>query len=329
MSDHKPIWTMMRFAIVVCAVATSPLATSSAYGNQDGVVPAQKQPAGKNLADVVELLEDGADFLIENLDNGGNRDGSVASRNEQSVFSGKSSLIVTPFHRFRPGMPGWQYPIKEIPEPGEFRYVRFAWKRTEAPGILLQFFTRTNQWEGFYAGSLSRQVKRPMIKLAEEPPRKWELVTRDLFKDFGPITIIGINFSAMEGGGEAHFDHIYLARTVEDLDRVTQRMTKGVEPEAPKQADTASGSIPWPQLIAVLAAVLVLFITGLLLILVMRRGGKARHDAATAGAGQGKVVTLACRACGKKLKAKAQPGKSVTCPQCGASIAVPEHEATP
>jgi len=42
----------------------------------------------------------------------------------------------------------------------------------------------------------------------------------------------------LEGGGEAYFDHIYLGRSIEDLDRVTERMGDGpaANPCVPGQA---------------------------------------------------------------------------------------------
>jgi hypothetical protein len=45
------------------------------------------------------------------------------------------------------------------------------------------------------------------------------VVTRDLFKDFGTLTIQGISLAPMDGDGAALFDHVYLGRTIADLDR--------------------------------------------------------------------------------------------------------------
>src|SRR5206468_9548550 len=56
-------------------------------------------------------------------------------------------------------------------------------------------------------------------QVAEKPPERWVVVTRDLFADFGERTIIGIALTAFEGKA-GYFDHIYFGRTVEDLDRI-------------------------------------------------------------------------------------------------------------
>jgi hypothetical protein len=187
-------------------------------------------------AGVVELLEDRTDFLIDNLHNNGAADASIAETNKETFFSGVCSLSITEFQRFNAQIPGWKYEIAENPKPGQFRYVRFAWKRTEAPGIMLQFHAWPNTWHRYYAGTVSddTQAWGPMTRVAEDPPRQWELITRDLFKDFGPMTITGIGFSAMEGPSHAYFDHIYLGRTIEDLDGVTARL-KGIA-DAPHAA---------------------------------------------------------------------------------------------
>jgi hypothetical protein len=48
-------------------------------------------------------------------------------------------------------------------------------------------------------------------------PGQWTVVTRDLFADFGEFTLTGIGGIFLEGKS-VQFDHIYLGRTVADLD---------------------------------------------------------------------------------------------------------------
>ena len=45
-----------------------------------------------------------------------------------------------------------------------------------------------------------------------------DLATIDLFKDFGERTLSGIAFTIH--GGPGYFDHVYLGRGIEDLDRI-------------------------------------------------------------------------------------------------------------
>ena len=54
----------------------------------------------------------------------------------------------------------------------------------------------------------------------------FELVTRDLFYDFGEFTLTGLGFSPVDGQS-ALFDHLYLARSAEELDLI--KVEKGGE----------------------------------------------------------------------------------------------------
>jgi len=287
-------------------------------------VPAPTEP-------VAELLEDNTAFFIDNLNNPGAGDASIAERDERSFFSGACSLAVSEFQRFNPRMPNWKYEIAENPRPGQYRYVRFAWKRTEAPGIMLQLHAWPRTWHRYYAGTVSAATQSwgLMTRIADDPPRRWELVTRDLFKDFGPMTITGIGFSAMEGPGQANFDHIYLGRTIEDLDQVSARL-KGVTDDA----DDGSGSTVWLVTGAIVA------LTGSLL-LVWLYGRRRRHASNTpgpvgvegkqtnTGAASPAGVSFACPGCARKLKARAEiAGKKIRCPGCGTETIVPQTSAS-
>lgn len=61
---------------------------------------------------------------------------------------------------------------------------------------------------------------QPVISVSPTPPEKWEVVTRDLFEDFGEITISGIALTPFDGT-DGLFDHILLGQSIEDLDRAT------------------------------------------------------------------------------------------------------------
>ena len=52
-------------------------------------------------------------------------------------------------------------------------------------------------------------------------PGEWTVVTRDLFKDFGGAFLLhGMALTPMDGTA-GYYDHMYLGRTIEDLDKVT------------------------------------------------------------------------------------------------------------
>jgi RNA polymerase sigma factor (sigma-70 family) len=289
---------------------------------KDGADSRSGEPSRRTGPDVVELLEDGTDFFIKNLDNEGGQDGSVATRDEKSYYSGSCSLMVTPFQRFKTQMPGWNYRITEHPQPGEFRYVRFAWKRTVAPAIMLQFHTSTRSWNRYCAGDVSARVESwgPMTRIAEEPPRKWELVTRDLYNDFGPFTLTGIGFTPLDGGGEAYFDHIYLGRTREDLDRVTQRFPDS----AARLSEQESLANRHWLLLAVAVGVALASVAAMLLVWKFRRAKTGPTAPAAVSAPAAQTAFCTCTACGKKLKVPSPtPGKAVKCPNCDQRLVLP------
>lgn len=265
--NRATIDSAVRSLAIALAIGLLPV-TLAAQEGPSGKVKAKSVPA----APIAVLLEDNAAALAPLLDNSGGKDGSVAFANERTHFAGTSSLSVTPFQRFRLRVPGWNYRVVEQPEPGAFRYLRFAWKRTEGAGIMLQLCTDGRSWKRYYAGDISDATRRwgPMIRVAEQVPRQWQLVTRDLLVDHGACTITGINFTALEGPGTAYFDHIYLARSIEDLDRITEPLKNIVDAPEPSPPAPTEPAAP-PRSLAVLvfsSAILIVLIVGVVFAIV-------------------------------------------------------------
>lgn len=171
------------------------------------------QPAQPEPAAVAELLEDNGEALLAKL-NGGPGEGHVE---KAVVFSGKSAVKIIPMQRYHRNVPGWEYKIREKPKPGEYRYLRFAWKADGCVGIMIQLHDQTD-WNIRYTAG--RDVENWGTRFVPgAPPSGWAVVTCDLWKDFGDRTIRGIALTA-HGGRAGYFDHIYFGRTVEDLDRI-------------------------------------------------------------------------------------------------------------
>jgi hypothetical protein len=179
---------------------------------------ASPHPSG---AAVIELLEDDAGRLARALTGGGPlEENSRAGAWAGDCFSGASCLKVAGYQRYRDALAGWVYPVVGKPRPGEYRYLRFAWKKPEGNGVMLQLCVGGADWGRYYSG-INAVGFQPALQLSPQIPREWTVVTRDLFADFGqvPFTLTGMAFVSMDG--VALFDHIYLGRTIEDLDRVT------------------------------------------------------------------------------------------------------------
>jgi hypothetical protein len=164
---------------------------------------------------VVELFEDDTP-LVRQLTVSDR--GSEARRQAGDVYSGVYCIRVTPLQRYHPVIPGWNYPIVEKPGKGQYRYLRFAWKTLGGRGIMLQLSERGNWERRRYVAGLN-SVGWAATQVAPQPPTEWTVVTRDLFADFGPLVITGIALTPMDGTAGL-YDHIYLARTLEDLDRL-------------------------------------------------------------------------------------------------------------
>ena len=133
-------------------------------------------------------------------------------------FSGDVSLQITPPQRFFPRIEGWKFRIRENPQPGEFRYLRFSWKTSDSTGIMLEL-ADNGQWPPRYEKVRwylsGKNAKRwGAIRLSPDPPTKWTVVTRDLWRNFGDLTLTGIAPTAMDG--HAKFDRIELLRTLDD-----------------------------------------------------------------------------------------------------------------
>ena len=160
------------------------------------------------------LFEDDAQALLVQLTNLG--DGAGQGEEEKTiVFSGKHSLKITQYQRFNRKLPGWNFPIREKPKDGEYRYLRFAWKSTGAC-LMLQLHDSLD-WNIRYTAGANPYGWQTKF-LADKAPQAWRLVTVDLYKDFGDRDLTGIAFTI--GDGPGFFDHVYLGRTIEDLDRI-------------------------------------------------------------------------------------------------------------
>ena len=184
---------------------------------------------------VVELFEDDTAGFIPQLTKGGVGGGEdVKAEGEAAdVFAGARALRVAAAQRFSPDIMGWAFPIAEKPRPGEYRYLRFAWKKLGEGPLMVQFHTRGQgaDWHiRYHAGTDPPPWQAKVV--ASAAPLEWAVVTRDLHADFGAVTLGGIAFTPYTGA-DGLFDHIVLGRTVEDLDRATAAVLTKTPPKDP------------------------------------------------------------------------------------------------
>lgn len=198
---------MARFRLIANATAAVLCAIAASQA---------EPPKLRSGADVAELFEDDAEGLLRLLTNPTGDPGEGHAENKD-VFSGRRSIKIIPMQRFRSDIPGWAYRIAERPARGEFRYLRYAWKSEGCTGIMVQLADDRGWTIRYTAGVDACNWGTKFVE--PTPPAEWTVVTRDLFADFGPLTIRGIALTAFAGRA-GYFDHIYLGRTVEDLDRI-------------------------------------------------------------------------------------------------------------
>src|SRR5262249_20573457 len=90
----------------------------------------------------IELLDESLDPLFQQLNNDFTVNNGNVTREDRDVFSGIEAARVTGLHKFRTALPGWSFRIVENPRNyGEYRYMRFAWKKIGGTGIMIQLFT--------------------------------------------------------------------------------------------------------------------------------------------------------------------------------------------
>jgi hypothetical protein len=162
------------------------------------------------------LFEDDAEAFLKLLTNP-TGDSGEGHPEKSEVFSGTTSIKIVPLQRFSPSIEGWKYRIAEKPNPGEYRFLRYAWKANGCDGVMLQLHDEKD-WNIRYTSGQNVQGWGCKF-IAPKPPAEWTVVTIDLYADFGEREIHGIALTAFNGTA-AYFDHIYLGRTIEDLDRI-------------------------------------------------------------------------------------------------------------
>lgn len=179
------------------------------------VVPGEKPPAEQPK----EIFDEDEKFAALLTEGGGQ---ATIEQSEKST--GKMSLKVTPDQKFNAALPTLNVKVRENPGPGEFRYIRFAWKKRGGEAICLQL-NHDGAWGPGGAGregakfryhSGPNEVYGASLAAGDKLPAEWTVVTRDLFADFGEFTFTGIAFSAVDGEF-ALFDQLYLGRQMEDF----------------------------------------------------------------------------------------------------------------
>jgi mono/diheme cytochrome c family protein len=149
--------------------------------------------------------------------------GEGSARFQGRLDPGKSALVITG-QKQADRILGWDFRVREHPQAGEYRYFRFAWRKREAGGMMVEL-ARDGGWRNqgetnaaWVAGL--NTTGWPAISLGEQAPADWTVVTRDLWADggsWGDWSVTGVGFTSI-GGGEFGVDAMILGPTIESLD---------------------------------------------------------------------------------------------------------------
>ncbi|HLQ46827.1 MAG TPA: hypothetical protein VK137_18930, partial [Planctomycetaceae bacterium] len=122
---------------------------------------------------------------------------------------------------FGHAIPNWNFEIAEKPQPGQYRWLQFAWKATSPQTTGIGLLIGRNFPAGGYAftcGDLTiREGAVATKQIAGPVPTEWQVVQVDLWDLFHkqPMRIQSLTLHSLGGG--AAFDQIVLARNEKDL----------------------------------------------------------------------------------------------------------------
>ncbi|MBM3971813.1 MAG: DUF1549 domain-containing protein [Planctomycetes bacterium] len=217
-------------AVVPGDVAKSLLVKAISFRDPNLQMPPKQKLSDKEIATLTEwvkagarwpepvvvLFEDEPQFLA--VLTSGNGKGRLVTEN---TYSGKAALGITPLQRDNPKIPNWNFPIREKPGAGEFRYLRLAWKKRGTGSVMLEIAQNGNWPDAkvakgrYFAGP--NTTGWAAISVGEKAPADWKVETFDLWQDIGEFTFTGCA-PTCDRGEEAFFDAMILGPTIESLD---------------------------------------------------------------------------------------------------------------
>lgn len=150
---------------------------------------------------------------------GGNASGTVSVVDDDKHF-GQRSVRLTPAGRFMLSFPS-PVAIREKPKWGEFRFLRFAFRKKGEGRMSLELETTPPRMEAArYDGGQGEKSYGGALRLWQDKlPDQWIVLTRDLFADFGSLDVTALSLGCPDGKA-ALFDHIYLARGPDDFNLI-------------------------------------------------------------------------------------------------------------
>lgn len=156
-------------------------------------------------------------------------DGASWQREEKFVrgggYSSKASNYIFVRSKTSPAeMTGLSIPIRENPGPGQYRYITFAWVKWGGEQIGIKFHVTDNsqkqkgkKYDFTYIAGKAKDPEKQLKGLnLGSLPTQWTVMTKDLWRDFGNVTLTGVSFICPDSR-DAGFDELFLAKSQDDI----------------------------------------------------------------------------------------------------------------
>lgn len=219
---------------------------------------------------LVRLFDDGNEEFLTSLNEG---EGTAAISSDDKQL-GTTSLKITGGDRASARLPGMSYAITDTPKIGQFRYLRFAWKKVGGSEIGLQIAhdgmlgilsgpkkpmavfasrvgarnippdNRGTTYAYQYDIGTDKTPPMPVLRLDKKISGRWEAYSRDLFGEFGRFRLTGLGFRCPDGEA-AFFDGLYLARTEQDFEWASEWTPIATPPVASDPSVLDEATKPW------------------------------------------------------------------------------------
>lgn len=181
----------------------------------------QNLPAANNSPNIIPLIDENAD-IVDAFLRDANGTAKLSWDSENGVLGQGALRISAPV----PGTPAqrrlavginWQYPLVELPQQGQNRYLRVSFRQLSGTRFRLTLLEPSSAViVNYVAGKLLDGEKG--IVLTDPPPPQWLHLTRDVVADRGmPGTVGGL---IVETDGVVLLDGLYLGRSIRDLNRL-------------------------------------------------------------------------------------------------------------
>ncbi|MDP6634923.1 MAG: PDZ domain-containing protein [Phycisphaerae bacterium] len=214
--DRRRIATLGRFRLLATAdqppAQVEPVPVVVKLFDTSG---SEKADASVALTSPHPLFEDSARFEpVKSADR------SKLKLISDDRHAGARAVRIAPSGKYRMNL-GRMISIRAKPSEGQFRYIRFAFRKYGSGRVSLQFGgLAAHEYPCRYDAGVGTPVD-PIAQSvwAIDLPPEWIVLDRDLFGDFGRLDLTSLTI-ACTGGSHAVFDHIYLARSHADFKRL-------------------------------------------------------------------------------------------------------------